>query len=180
VENDETASPLVPEEPTEEKARQASFSVATVLGVVAVVAFFALLGLLAYRIYPATRPRQPDPSFVDIVFANNLVVFAARAILFSAAVVLAVTALYIVYSMSKSMQAGQPLEQFGPLRVRAVQDLSEELQQWQNWWSEADAENTDLRARLERADVILADLLEENELLKQQLNGVSEDEENAE
>jgi hypothetical protein len=169
--NVENGEPQTPPEP------KPSDTGTTFLGLGVVLAAFAIVGLLAYRIYPASRPSQSDPSFVDIIFANNLVVFAARMLLFSAAVVLAVTAFYIVYSMVKSMKAGQPLEQFGPLRVRAVQDLSEELETWQRWWAEANDENTELRERLERADVLVSDLLEENESLREELESRSEEKE---
>lgn len=160
-------SALVPDELTEEEAAQASGVATTLLGFLVLAGVLVVVAGLGYRIYPAHRPKQAEPSFVDIIFANNLVVFGARVILFSAALVLAVTAFYIIYSMVISMRAGRPLEQFGPLRVQAVQDLTEHLEAWQTWWAEANEENADLRSRLEHTDALVADLLDENERLLQ-------------
>jgi hypothetical protein len=116
---------------------------------------FALVG---YRIYPGDRTTQKNPGFIDIIFANNLVVFAARLTLFLVALVLAVTAFFIVRSMIYRMKAGEHLTQFGPLKVPEVEDLSTAVDFWQNQWAEVDIENTELRARIATTDAQLASL----------------------
>ncbi|MDQ2910075.1 MAG: hypothetical protein M3R39_03535 [Actinomycetota bacterium] len=118
----------------------------------------AAFGWLAYRSYPAHHATKSDPSFIDNIFANNLVLFAARLVLFSAAFVLAVTAAYVVYSMVRGMLAGQMLTKFGPFEVPAIQDLTEDVEMWQSLWSEATEENEELRNRLEAADDLFAQL----------------------
>jgi hypothetical protein len=117
------------------------------------------LVFLGYRAYPAHQPSKKNPNFIDVIFGNNLVVFAARVVLFATAVVLAITAFYVVYSMVQRIRAGHLLSQFGPLRVQEVEDLSGQVDYWQSAWSELDAENDFLRARLEQTDAIVEQLL---------------------
>jgi hypothetical protein len=141
-----------------------------------ILAALAGIGLLFYRIYPDSRPAQSNPDFIDIIFANSLVVFASRLVLISGAVVLAVTAAFIVYSMAKRMVAGELLAQFGPLKVPEVADLSSQVETLQDLWVEADEENAALRARLENTDALFAELWEEYQQLAARLGHAGEEE----
>jgi hypothetical protein len=137
-------------EPTEpESKKQDGSDQPGPAGWLGVVLLLAAVGWLGYRSYPAHHPLKHDPGFIDDVFANNLVLFAARLVLFSAALVLAVTAVYVMWSMGKWMGNRQFLHKFGPFEVQAVEDLSEELENWQQWWAEENSENTELRQQVE-------------------------------
>jgi hypothetical protein len=125
---------------------------------VVLVLLFVGFGWLAYRLYPAHHVQKRDPSFIDSIFANNLVLFAARLVLASAAVVLAVTAIYVIWSMFKGMTAGQMLTKFGPLEMQETEDLSADVEMWQTLWSEATDENEQLRERLAATDADLQQL----------------------
>jgi hypothetical protein len=118
-------------------------------------------GWLAYRAYPAHHPEKPNPSFIDSIFANNLVLFAARLVLASAAIVLAFLAAYVIWSMVKWMTAGRMLAKFGPFEVQAVEDLTADVDMWRDLWEEANEENEELRQRAEETDALLAQLYAE-------------------
>jgi hypothetical protein len=118
------------------------------------------LGWLGYRSYPAHHPAKANPGFIDNVFANNIVLFAARLVLFSAAFVLAFLAAWVVFSAVKGMLAGHILTKFGPLEMQAIQDLSEDVEMWKNLWTEENAENEELRERLQETDTLFAQLYE--------------------
>jgi hypothetical protein len=109
-------------------------------------------GWLAYRMYPAHHPQPRNPGFVDNIFANNLVLFATRLVLVSAGVVLAVTAVYVILSMTRWMSSGQLLTKFGPFEVQAVEKLDDEAARWRQWWIEETRESARLRARLAEAE----------------------------
>jgi hypothetical protein len=130
------------------------------LGWVLLIVLVGSLGWLGYRAYPASHPTKHDPGFIDNVFANNLVLFAARLVLFSTAFVLAFLAVWVVFSAVKGMIAGHVLTKFGPLEMQAVEDMSADVEMWQNLWSEENDENQELRARLEETDTLFGQLYE--------------------
>jgi hypothetical protein len=115
-------------------------------------------GFLLYRMYPAHHPLAKKPNFVDLIFANNLVVFAARIVLLSAAGVLAVAAVFVVVSFWKRAQAGHWMSRFGPFETQALQDLTGLLEQWQGWWQEEFGRRTELEERVEQSDVLIQEL----------------------
>jgi hypothetical protein len=123
---------------------------------VALLVLFLLV--VAYRRYPAQHPLKENPGFIDVVFANNVVLFAGRLVLLAAAVVLAFGAAYIIASMVKWMGSRMWLTRFGPFSVQDVKDLSAEVETWQELWAEADEENRELRERLQSADELLGEI----------------------
>src|SRR5947208_2820360 len=101
MEQEHEAGPdVVDVEPVEEEEEQEGEHIqlrSWLLLLLIVVVF----GWLAYRSYPAHHLTKKNPGFLDNVFANNIVLFAARLVLFSAAFVLAVMAIYIIFSVVK-------------------------------------------------------------------------------
>jgi hypothetical protein len=134
-------------------AEEGKVGAATVAALLILIGGF---GWLAYRAYPAHHPENRNPSFIDSIFANNLVLFAARLVLASAAFVLAVTAIYIIWSMIKWMTAGRMLAKFGPFEVHAVEDFTTDVEMWRDLLEEANQENEQLRRRVEQAAALLA------------------------
>lgn len=108
------------------------------------VPFALAAGWLAYRMYPAHHPQPKNPGFIDNVFANNLVLFATRLVLVSAGVVLAVTAVYVILSMTRWMSAGQLLTKFGPFETQAVEKLDDEAKRLRQCWTEEIRKNVRL------------------------------------
>jgi hypothetical protein len=125
-------------------------------------AFLALLalgvGVLIYRLYPSHRTPEKNPNFVDVIFANNLVVLAARLVLLSAAGVLAVAAVFIVISFWKRGKAGHWMSRFGPFETQAVEDLAGQVNQWIEWWQVENARADELQGRVEESEKLFADL----------------------
>ena len=72
---------------------------------VAVLLFLAIRALV-----PAKEPRFTDPSFIEVIFANRLVVTLARVALLAAV-------LYIVVSVVALVSRGQWISGVGPIRV---------------------------------------------------------------
>jgi hypothetical protein len=118
-------------------------------------------GWLGYRLYPAQHRLPANPSFVDSVFANNLVLFASRLVLVAAALVLAVTAVFVVASYWQRAKAGHWLTRFGPLKTEALEDLRAEVKTWQQEWLETTIRAGELQVRIEHADRLIAQLREQ-------------------
>lgn len=127
-------------------------------GLLMLALFAAAIGLLVFRIYPTHHPLAKHPNFVDLIFANNLVVLAARLVLLSTAGVLAVAGVFIVISFWKRAQAGHWMSRFGPFETQAVENLEGVVEQWQTWWQEEYARRTELEERVESADKLLEEL----------------------
>lgn len=117
-------------------------------------------GLVSYRVYPSRHPLERHPNFIDLIFANNLVVFAARLVLLSTGVVLAVAAVFIVISFWMRGKAGHWMSRFGPFETQAVENLEGAVAQWQQWWQEEFERRTELEERVEQSDRLLAELNE--------------------
>lgn len=141
-----------------------------------VLLLVGVVGWLAYRLYPAHHALPTNPSFVDNVFANNLVLFAGRLVLVAAALVLAVTAVFVVISFYQRGRAGHWLTRFGPLETQAVEDLRGEVDTWQNLWAEASTEGDELRERLARSDELIQQLYKQLEEASEELARLSDTE----
>lgn len=131
------------------------------------LAFFLLAllvvgtGVLGYRLYPETHRQSANPSFVDNIFASNLVIFIARVILLLGACMLAAGMYFVVISIWKRAKAGHYLTRFGPFETQAVEDLRGEVETWQEYWAEENRKVVELNDRIEVSDNLIAKLQDE-------------------
>jgi hypothetical protein len=135
------------------------------------IALAIVVVVVLYRAYPAHVEPKTNPTFLDSIFENPVVLFAARLVLFSAALVLAFVAGYVIYSIVKSMSEGKRLAKFGPFQVQEAEDLSADVKMWQDLYEQSVEENAELRERIVRTD----DLLEQaNEGLRRSFDAAIE------
>jgi len=130
-------------------------------GIVFFTLLLAAVGIVAYRLYPEEHREATSPTYVDNIFASNLVIFIARVMLLLAAGVLAAGMYFVVLSIWKRAQAGHYLTRFGPFETQAIEDLRSEVETWQANWAEENQEVTELNQRIEDSDALIAKLQDE-------------------
>lgn len=82
----------------------------TMLGVLLLVALLVVAGLVVVEIFPHHISNARDPSFVDNIFANPLVLMFVRIALVAAAI-------YVVVSVIALMGGRRWLSELGPFKV---------------------------------------------------------------
>lgn len=126
------------------------------------IAFFALLlaglGIVAYRLYPEEHREAVSPTFIDNIFASNLVIFIARVMLLLGAGVLAAGMCFVVLSIWKRADAGHYLTRFGPFETEAIEDIRGQIDAWQASWTEQRREAVELSDQLEQSEELIATL----------------------
>ena len=150
-------------EPTSEKNVGEALGVA--LGFVLLLLAPFVGAVVLYRIYPDHVVDSADPGFIDNVFDNNMVVFAARSVLLSFALVLAFVGLFVIASVIKWWRAGEYLTRAAGFEVsqRAVSDLEQAAEYWQQNALALGEQVQELSQRLEASDALFASLLEDDD-----------------
>jgi len=131
------------------------------LGILFFAPLLAGLGIVAYRLYPEAHRDAANPSFIDNIFASNLVIFIARVMLLLGAGVLAAGMCFVVLSIWKRAQAGHYLARFGPFETQAIEDLRGELETSRGYWAQGNQKVDELNERIERSDVLIESLQDE-------------------
>ena len=143
------------EDPTEEPGSRRT------LGLVSLVLLLAGMGIVTYRLYADERRQAVNPSFIDNIFASNLVIFIARVILLLGAGVLAAGMFFVVLSIWKRAEAGHYLTRFGSFETEAIEDIRGQIETWPASWAEQHQEAVELNNRLEESDALIAMLPDE-------------------
>jgi hypothetical protein len=140
--------------------------VAAVLAIVAALIAAAVWGIA--RLAPDDAPAREDPSFIDSIFANVVVIAAARVVLLASAVVLLATGIYILVSIAVRMGRGQWLRRAGPFEMDLEQRLNE-AESFFDDWLEAMNRNDELVDRLAERDEQVEQLLADRAALLEAL-----------
>ena len=130
----------------------------TFFAFVVIVSVIGLGALIAYRIYPNHVTRRASPSFIDNIFANDIVIFSTRLVLLSLAAMLAVGMVFIVISIYKRGKAGHWITKFGPFETKAIEDLEGVAAYWEQAWQSAQEEVQSLTERLEASSALIDEL----------------------
>lgn len=119
------------------------------LALVVLVGSFFLVRALC----PADLPRDPGSGFLDTIFHNKGVVLAARLLLVSGAVVLAVAAIYIIWSIVIRIRKGEWLRKAGPFEISeiALKDLESQIETWREEALSGQKEIKELTKQLEES-----------------------------
>ena len=102
----------------------------------------AVTALLAFGLFPGELHESSDPTVLESVFNNRLVVWAARLLLLSAGFVLAVGGAFVVLSILISTRDGDWLKRAGPFEVSETdaRDLKRQLTYWRPRAAELEAQ----------------------------------------
>lgn len=149
-----------PDDSTEDAAKEGAGD-GQKLGIAMLLLLIAGTSVLAYRLYPEEHRQSVSPSFIDNIFASNLVIFIARVMLLLGAGVLAAGMFFVVLSIWKRAKAGHYLTRFGPFETQAIEDIRGEVETWQAYWAEENQEVTELNERIEDSDALIAKLQDE-------------------
>lgn len=139
------------------------------IGILVALVGVAVWGIISLA--PDDAPDKRDPSFIDSIFANVVVIAAARVVLLAGAVVLLFAGVYIVISTAVRMGRGQWLRRAGPFET----DLAEqerrlgEAEDFFDDWLNAMEQNEDLVNRLAQRDEQVEQLLRDREVLLEAL-----------
>ncbi|MGH2762623.1 MAG: hypothetical protein ACRDL0_15400 [Thermoleophilaceae bacterium] len=134
-------------------------------GILVALVAVAVWGFISLA--PDDAPEKRDPSFIDSIFANVVVIAAARVVLLAGAVVLLFAGVYIMISTAVRMGRGQWLRRAGPFET----DLAEqekrlgEAEDFFEDWLEATEQNEELVNRLAQRDEQVEQLLRDREAL---------------
>ena len=131
------------------------------------VALVVLIGggiAMGFAMQPHKLPVKADPGWLDNIFASRTVVWAMRMLIF-------VGAVYVVGSVIALVAQGMWLTDFGPFKVsesfgrlkKRVEDSIQELDRERE-------SREDLARRLEERDNQLANVTQERDELRQQLD----------
>jgi len=140
--------------------------VVLVLAILAALVVGAVWGIA--QLAPDDAPLPRDPSFIDSIFANVVVIAAARLILLGGAVVLIFAGIYILLSIAVRMGRGQWLRRAGPFETDLEQRLSEAESFFDDWVEETNR-NDELINRLAERDEQVEQLLNDRAALLQAL-----------
>lgn len=169
AERGEESEESVAEDPVDQKS-SGGFKAA----LPAAVILLAALGATAWGIVqlaPEEAPDKRDPSFVDSIFANVVVIAAARVLLLVAAVVLLVALVYIGSSVVARLARGEWLRRAGPFEAN-LKEAAEGLDEADDFfdeWLEATNEKEELLEVLEQRDDAIRELLADRAALLEEL-----------
>lgn len=120
------------------------------LGVVLVLAALAALGFLVSEVLPSRVSNAKNPSFVDNIFANPVVLLFTRVALMAAAV-------YVLVSVIALMGGRRWLAELGPFKASdPIARLDSNAELLENELQDAVNTIEDLEARLVESDESLA------------------------
>ena len=123
------------------------------------------------QLAPDEAPDKRDPSFIDAIFANVVVIAAARALLLIAAVVGLIALVYIGASAAVRLARGEWLQRAGPFQpqLQEVADSLAETDTFLEEWLEATDVNEELTRTLEERDEAIRELLQDREVLLEEV-----------
>src|SRR4051812_17950705 len=106
----EAAAASSPEPPVESKTAS---TVGAVIGMAFLIALIGGAVWAVLHLYPDKITTPKDPTVLESIFAEAIVLFAARLVLFSAGIVLLFTAVYTVASITVRMRRQEWLRRAG-------------------------------------------------------------------
>jgi len=147
---------------------------ATATGIVLAGLFLLLLvGGVAYgvvQLAPEELPTKTDPSFVDTLFDNTVVIAAGRVVLLAMAIISLATAFYILGSIIHRIGKGEWLREAGPFKADVIERKLEETADYFDELVKSEGDMEALEQRLAASGGIIRELLQENEELRQALS----------
>lgn len=106
-------------------------------------------------------PDKLNPGFVDVIFANRLVVAAARVVLLGTALVALAAGVYLFGSVAYRLFRGEWLRRAGPFEPEVLEQKLEQPEDYFDEWMAAMDREQDLQDRLEERDADIEKLLAE-------------------